>query len=314
VLTARFDRGLVLLAACALALVGYCSKELNRAWTPANATLVFMSNRDGNGEIYSVTAGSPEWMNLTRTQASENWPEWSPNGRQIAYQSNLHGSLDVWVMNADGSGARRLTDDPAHDYVPAWSPDGTKITFASWRREPGDTAEAVHIYVMNADGTEQRRLFPESPGTSTSAQWAPDGRSFLLSRKVGDQGADLFLVDSNGNTIQRLTNDEFSNGAGVFSPDGKRVAFYSDRGEESDIVVINADGSGRRTVVSEGRNWYPRWSPDGRWLVYTANVSDGADEDLDIYAVPVDGGSSPTRLAGGSGREAEGRWQPRRQF
>jgi len=312
VLTTHLDRGLVLLAACTLALVGSCSTELNRAWTPENATLVFMSSRDGNAEVYSVTAGSPEWMNLTRTQASENWPEWSPDGRQIAYQSNLYGNLDVWVMNADGSGARPLTDDPAHDYVPAWSPDGTRITFASWRREPGDTAEAVHIYVMNADGTEQRRLFPESPGTSTSTQWVPDGRSFLLSRKVGDQGADLFVVDSNGNTIQRLTNDEFSNGAGAFSPDGKRVAFHSDRGEESDIVVINADGSGRRTVVSEGQNWYPSWSPDGRWLAYTANVSDGADEDLDIYAVPVDGGLSPTRLASSSGREAEGRWQPRR--
>jgi TolB protein len=271
-----------------------------------------MSSRDGNAEVYSVTAGSPEWMNLTRTQASENWPEWSPDGRHIAYQSNLYGNLDVWVMNADGSGAKRLTDDPAHDYLPAWSPDGTRITFASWRREPGDTADAVHIYVMNADGTEQRRLFPKSPGTSTSTQWAPDGRSFLLSSKVGDQGADLFVVDSNGETIRRLTNDDFSNGAGVFSPDWQRVAFHSDRGEESDIVVINADGSGRRIVVTDGQNWYPRWLPDGRWLVYTANVADGAVEDLDIYAVPVDGGSPPTRLAGSSGREAEGRWQPRR--
>ena len=269
-----------------------------------------MSNRDGNAEIYSVTAGSSEWKNLTQNDASENWPEWSPDGRQIAYQSNLHGKLDVWVMNADGSGSRRLTDDPAHDYLPAWSPDGTRITFASWRREPGDTSEAVHIYVMNADGSGQRRLFRDSPGTSTSAQWSPDGRGFLLSRKVGDQGSDLFIVDVDGNPIQRLTNDEFSDGAGVFSPDGKRVAFYSDRGEESEIIVINVDGSGRRTVVSGGQNWYPRWSPDGRWLLYTANRPDSAGEDLDIYAVSLDGASSPTRLAGGPSREAEGSWQP----
>lgn len=304
------SRAVALLAACTLPLFGACPGESNRAWAPERATLIFMSNRDGNAEIYSVTAGSSEWTNLTHSDASENWPEWSPGGSQIAYQSNLHGKLDIWVMNADGAGVRRLTDDPAHDYLPAWSPDGTRITFASWRREPGDTVEAVHIYVMNADGSGQRRLFPDSPGTSTSAQWSPDGQSFLLSRKVGEQGSDLFIVDPNGDPTQRLTNDEFSNGAGVFSPDGKRVAFYSDRGEESEIVVINVDGSGRRTVVSGGQSWYPRWSPDGRWLVYTAKTSGGADENLDIYAVRVDGGSSPMRLVGGPGREAEGRWQP----
>lgn len=115
-----------------------------------------------------------------------------------------------------------------------------------------------------------------------------------------------------GRPVRRLTDDAHSNGGAAFSPDGKRVAFDSRRDEESDIVVINADGSGRRTVVSGGQNWYPRWSPDGRWLVYTAKVPGGADEDLDIYAVPVDGGSSPISLASSPGREAEGRWRPGR--
>lgn len=308
---AYLSRTVIIFAALTVSLAGSGGAS-HRDWTPETATLVFMSNRDGNAEIYSVSGRSREWTNLTRSSASENWPEWSPDGRKIAYQSNRHGKLDIWVMNSDGSEAKRLTDNPAHDYLPSWSPDGEKMTFASWRREPGDTSDAVHIYIMNSDGTGQRRLFADSPGTSTSAQWAPDGRSFLLTRKTGDQGSDLFLVDHNGDPVRRLTNDQFSNGSGVFSPDGERIAFYSDRGDRSEIVVMNIDGSGRRTVVSDGQNWYPRWSQDGRWLVYTAKPKDAGDENLDIYAVQVDGGSPPTKLAGGPGREAEGRWKPER--
>jgi TolB protein len=308
-----FLRPIVAAAGVGIMLLGVaCTTNPGRVWTPESADLVFMSNRDGNAEIYLISTGSSEWTNLTKSQASENWPEWSPDGRQIAYQSSADGNLDIWVMNADESGARRLTDNPAHDYVPAWSPDGTQLTFASWRREPGDTVDAVHIYVMNADGSEQRRLFADSPGTSTPAQWSPDGKSFLLTKRVGDQRGDLFIVDATGEPIRRLTNDDAYNGGGAFSPDGQSVAFDSDRGEESDIVIINADGSSRRTVVSGGSNYYPRWSPDGQWLVYTAKAAAGSDDDLDIYAVPADGESAPRKLAGSPGREAEGRWQPRR--
>lgn len=208
-----------LLAGGLLVLSGDSAIGSDCAWTPQEATLVFMSSRDGNADIYSVAGDLSRWTNLTRSPASENWPEWSPDGSRIAYQSNQNGKLDVWVMNADGSGAKQLTDDPG---------------------------EAVHLYVMNADGSAQRRLFPESPGTSTSAKWTSDGQGFLVSRKTGEQGSNLFVVDAGGKTVRQLTDDASSNGAGVFSPDGGRVAFHTDRGEESAIVVISTDGSGRR--------------------------------------------------------------------
>jgi TolB protein len=279
---------------------------------PEHSDLVFMSNRDGNAEIYLLANGSADWINLTKSDASENWPQWSPDGSRIAFQSNLRGNLDIWVMNADGTDPIQLTDDAAHDYLPAWSPDGTQITFASWRAEPGDGEPSVHTYIMNADGSAARRLIADSPGTSSGAEWSPDGRGFLLNRKIGDQGADIFLTDSVGNVLRRLTDDPFSNGAPVYSPDGTQIAFYSDRGEQSDIVVMDVDGSKRRTVVTGGQNYYPRWSPDGRWLVYTAAMPGGLENDYDVLAVPVDGDPTPITLAGGPGREAEGQWRPRR--
>ncbi|MEZ5288226.1 MAG: hypothetical protein R2712_26185 [Vicinamibacterales bacterium] len=280
-------------------------------WTPANADLLFVSNRDGNDEIYLRAGGVDAWQNLTAHPAQDNWPEWSPDGTRIAFQSNRTGNLDIWVMNADGSGLVQLTDDPADDYLPTWSPDGTRLSFASWRQEPGDGTEpAVHHYVMHADGSTQSRLFAESPGTSAAATWAPDGDSFVLAMQApGGQGADVYRVDAEGVVLRRFTEDEPADGSPVFSPDGSAIAFHADRGETSALVLLDADGTHRRTLLADGQQWFPRWSPDGQWLVYTG-VGPAGGADLDVMAVPVDGAGDPVVLAGGPSRETDGRWRP----
>ncbi|MDH3403794.1 MAG: hypothetical protein OES32_08185 [Acidobacteriota bacterium] len=278
-------------------------------WSPEKADLLFVSNRDGNSEIYILRGSSSEWVNLTRDPAGDNWPEWSPDGRRIAFQSRRTGNLDIWVMNADGSDPVRLTDDPEHDYLPSWSPDGERITFTSWRSEPGDAERANHIYVMNADGSDPHRLFPESPDTSAGVVSSSDGSFFVATRKIGEQGSDVFLVEPDGEIRARLTDDEASNGAPALSPDGSRIAFYAETEAGSELVLVNLDGSGRRSLATGRRSWYPRWSPDGKWLVYTAAKPGGDDADLDVLAIPVDGGE-PLLLAGGPNRESEGRWSP----
>ncbi len=302
---------IALLAALAVPAVG-CGAETPppTPWNLETADLVFMSNRTGDAEIYLLRGGSTEWINLTNNPAADNWPEWSPDGTRIAFQSNRDGKLDIWVMDTDGSNQVRLTDDPDHDYLPAWSPDGTKITFTSWRQEPGDTERTNHIYIMNADGSGQRRLFEESPGTSAGVTWSPDGKTFVLDRKIGDQDADVFVLDQDGVVVTRLTDDEAYNGSPVFSPDGSWVAFYSGKEETTSLVIVNVDGSGRRVLVHQGLNWYPRWSPDGRWLVFTAPKTWGDQSDLDIFAVPVDEPGTPVTLVSGPNREAEARWRP----
>jgi len=279
--------------------------------SPQTAELVFMSNRDGNGEIYRWRPGDAEWKNLTDHPAGQNWPEISPDGTRIAFQDSREGKLDIWVMGADGSDPQRLTDHPEHDYLPAWTPDGLRITFTSWRTEPGDEEPAPHLYVMNADGSEPRRLMAESLGTSAGAAWAPDGQSFVIARKVGSEAGDadseLYLASAEGEVLRQLTDDDASNGAPAFSPDGAWIAFYTDRGETSMLEVMRTDGSERRTVVTDGQSWYPRWSPDGRWLVYTAATT---DMDLDLFVVPVDGSREPVRIVGSEARDGEGRWWP----
>lgn len=282
------------------------------AWRPQDADLLFMSARTGNAEVYVLRAGGVEWTNLTNHESVDNWPVWSPDGRRIAFQSRRAGNLDVWVMDADGSGPVRLTTHDEPDYLPSWSPDGRSILFTSWRRDSADTARAPHVYVMNADGTDQRRLVAQSLNTSSGATWSPDGSAIAYTRKPGELGADLFVADRDGRNERRLTNDHARNvynGSPEFSPDGRWIAFYSDDTTHSALHVIGVDGRNRRTVLATGQNWYPRWSPDSKWLVYTAEV-EGQKGNIDLFAIPVSGRARPVRLVGGPKREQEGSWRP----
>lgn len=280
------------------------------SWSPETADLLFVSHRDGNSEIYLLPGGFPEAVNLTNHPAGDNLPEWSPDGERIAFQSSRGGGREVWVMNADGSGAVPLTDSPGDNFLPVWSPDGKRIAFASSRREPGDTTRENHVYVMNADGSGQRRLFAASFGISPRVDWSPDGSSFVLARKVGDQGPDIFVVDHDGGILQRLT-DEAYNDSPAFSPHGSRVAFVSKSGGRSTLMIVSLDGSERRPRVESRKIWSPRWSPDGRWLLFSWAVAVGGSNNRDVIAIPASGGGEPRILAGGPGYESEGRWRPR---
>jgi TolB protein len=283
------------------------------AWNPEAADLLFASTRDGNSEIHLLRNGQKESVNLSNHKAGDNWPVWAPDGERIAFQSNRDGNLDIWTMKADGTDQVQLTKDPEPDYLPSWSPDGKTILFTSWRMEKGDEKRAPHIYVMNADGSNQRRLVKETLNTSEGATWSADGKQIVYSRK-GEKGADVYVADSDGTNERRITNDQeknIYNGSATFSPDGRSIAFYSDDEKSAALTVIGIDGKNRRTLVAEGYNWYPRWSPDGRWLVYTTIAPGDDSSNIDIFAVPVAGDKKSVLLVGGAAREAEGSWRPR---
>jgi TolB protein len=294
------------------ALAGLSAQE-QPAWKPETADLLFTSTRDGNAEIYLLRAGEKEWVNLTNHSALDNWPVWSPDGKRIAFQSNRSGNLDVWTMKSDGSDLVQLTKDPDPDQLPCWSPDGKTILFTSWRRESGETEIAAHVYAMDADGAHPRRIVSVSLNTTGAATWSPDGKQILFERR-GEKGADIYIADADGKHERQLTHDQEQgvfNESPVFSPDGKQIAFFSDILKSSAVVVMTLDGSQRKTVVGDGVNWYPRWSPDGRWLVYTARVSADDPDNFDVRAISLAGESKPITLVSSPKRDQEASWRPK---
>ncbi len=281
-------------------------------WSPEDSSLLFSSNRDGNSEIYIKNPDDTTWINLTDNNANDNWPVWAPDGNKIAFQSSRTGKLAVWIMNRDGSGLRQLTTRADNDYLPSFTPNGSQITFLSWRTESREEKRAPHIYIMNSDGSAQRRLVDKSTNTSSRVSWHPSGQRFVYASKTDENSVEIMEADRDGNFLKQLTRDNLISSAAEYSPDGTKIAFYQDDGTKSDIIVMNADGTNKIAVISDGKNYYPHWSPDGQWITFTKQAVGSNEQNYDIYAVSIADRSEIIKIIGSSYRDTEGSWEPKK--
>jgi Tol biopolymer transport system component len=239
------------------------------------------------GNIYLMNADGAEQVQLTDARGVELSAAWSPDGAQIAYISAREGeSFVLYVMNADGSDSQPLTDGTSSAFAPAWSPDGTRIAFICGF----NTREEIHL--INPDGSDEEVL---AEGQWPS--WSPDGEQLLIT--VGDDWTTsrLAIVNADGTNLTELEIDVPNASEGAWSPDGAQIAFVSSANDyegevedwNEDLWVVNTDGTGLRHLVTlEGNDhWPPSWSPDGRQLAFTHDVS---MMESHVYVVNVDDG------------------------
>lgn len=228
------------------------------------------------GEICVVDATSKERRCLTDNYRFDYDAVWSPDGSRVAFvqQTNNPRNADVYVMNADGTGTKRLTTSPRDDDSPRWSPDGTQIV---WSKNSGDSPTG-RLKVMNADGTEPY-LLTGSERDDTWPRWSPNGEQILFNSRnpcTDEQLCtltqfDVHVVDADGSDERNLTRSENDEYTPVWSPDGSRIAFTREVGEEdAEIFVMDADGSEVTQVTdTPGANFIPSWSPDGSQIAFT---------------------------------------------
>ncbi|HET9481747.1 MAG TPA: hypothetical protein VFP98_08325 [Candidatus Polarisedimenticolia bacterium] len=157
----------------------------------------------------------------------------SPLKDRIVFTSDRDGDLEIYSMKLDGSDVRRLTFEKGYDGGAFYAPDGRRIIYRGSRT---DDYRALQVYVMNADGSGKRQL-TYGKGTSFAPSWHPDGRRIVYSSN-SDAPEDnrgnfeLYLLDvdaAEGTLPVRLTDYPGFDGFPIFSPDGRRLVFSSNR-------------------------------------------------------------------------------------
>jgi Tol biopolymer transport system component len=219
------------------------------------------------------------------------------NGK-IVYQIDDTFTSEIWVMDADGTDQTLLTSKD--DAEPAWSPDGRKIAFHSFR--DGD----AEIFVMNADGSEQTQL-TSNADNDFDPTWSPSGDLIFQSDRSGD--FELFTIASDGTDVEQLTDNSSNEFEAAWSPDGTKIAFETDRddGADSEIYVMNANGTGQMRLTTGGEEYDPTWSPSGAQIAFHSERDE--DEERHLYVMNANG-TGQAQLVGNAWSDLTPAWSP----
>jgi Tol biopolymer transport system component len=218
-------------------------------------------------DLYTVARDGSDLKRLTNYDVYTAEAVVSPDGKKIVFTSLKDGDLDIYTMNVDGTDIRRLTNTPGYDGGPWWSPDGKRIVYRA--HHPKDPTELtqyqellkqglirpskVELFVMNADGSNQRQITALG-GANFGPSWSPDGTQIIFSSNFASprsRNFELYLVSASdsmatADRLERVTVFDSFDGFPMFSPDGKKLLFASNR---------NAKTEGETNVFVADFNW-----------------------------------------------------------
>jgi TolB protein len=243
--------------------------------------ICFVSNRDGNDEIYMMDYDGANPTRITFNKIKDYMPAWSPDQRTIAFTSYRGTSAGLYLRNIY-EGTETAVSTKGTNYSAAFSPDGKKLAFSSTMLEDGNT----DIFVMDLETKKIKRL-TYNGAVETAPSWSPTGREIAFTTdRLGTGNPQIYIMDAEGSNVRKASFGGNYHDAPAWAPTGERIAFVSRVDNTFDIYVLNLRTNQISKLTENNmRNESPSWSPDGRHLVFSSNLSGS----IQIYSIDYDG-------------------------
>jgi Tol biopolymer transport system component len=267
----------------------------NPAWSPDGKTIAFANeevlnpyirNADTTLHVVDVAGGAPRLI----AKLDSVQPAWSPSGRRIACWQAIGGQRDLVTMAPDGSDRVVLLDDAPLDYAPVWSPDGRYLYFASDR---GGTLGLWRVAMDESSGRATGQ--PEAVSVNVEAamdlpSFSADGQALVFRSRL--ESVNPAVIPFDPVTERAGTPRLLMTRTGILSPssvsrDGQWLALANQGDIREDLFVMRVDGTGLRRLIDDAaRDRQPRWSPDGKSLVFYSNREGGR---YSVFSIRPDG-------------------------
>jgi dipeptidyl aminopeptidase/acylaminoacyl peptidase len=253
------------------------------AWSPDGKRIAYASQ--GSIWVVSATGGAPHRLTNAPAgdgdprQATDRSPRWSPQGRWILFQSGRRGVNSLLVVSADGSTTSFLTSAKEETEDGRWSPNGDEIVYVT--REKEYFSGRLNLLRFDANAGQPvgdpvvLYTAPVDRGGGWAlrgAVWSPDGKA--LATVLQNTGWNhIYLLSTKGGEPKQITDGAFEDENPTFSPDGKSIAFISNRGllEATNLWIIPANGGEAQQVAkfdTPGITSEPQWAPDSKSIYF----------------------------------------------
>jgi dipeptidyl aminopeptidase/acylaminoacyl peptidase len=247
-------------------------------------------------QIWVVPTAGGEAGPMTEKAASSSHPRWSPDGKYLAFLSARdEGKTQIWTLNRNGGEAQQLTEtiQDVDDFE--WSPSGDRVVLVLRDPSPEEIAAAKE----KESGVEKTKPKTPAPHVIDRLQFKFDEIGYLDRRRTH-----LYVLDMATQKMTQVTSGDYDDREPAWSPDGRFLAFASNRTAEpdrnfnSDIWAVAADNPDKgKTMLqltrNQGADVSPAWSPDGKWVCYVSQVDVKAFDygTHHLAVVPAKGGA-----------------------
>jgi dipeptidyl aminopeptidase/acylaminoacyl peptidase len=267
-------------------------------WVAYTVRTKMLKEDKNETRIWMVATRGGEPLPMTAEGVSSGHPRWSPDGKYLAFTSSRSGGKSqVWLLNRVGGEAVKLTDIAQGVGDFEWSPDSTRLVLALQDPKTED-AEAE----KDKDKPAPAKPKTQPPFVIDRLQFKEDTIGYLDNRRTH-----LYVFNVEKKSVTQITSGEFDDSQPAWSPDGKQLAFTSNRSKpdpdasrDTNVWVVAADNTDKgahltQITTNPGADGQPAWSPDGKWITYVTQT----DVHLFWYA------TSHLAVAPSSGGEAK---------